>query len=167
MAKKKTISEAAFEEVILGWYAPEFIRFHRGFWWFLILGILDAALLAFAYRSASWTMGLVFIVLPAVLILEHRKKPKVVEVIFSPFGLKFGALKIPYSNLKRFWILHDPPYVDELHIMTTNRMHPEVTIPLMGVDPVQVRELLITQIPEWEGKKVSFLDTIVRILRLA
>lgn len=169
MAKKgKTpaVPQGAFDQALFRWYAPEFLRFHRGWLWFLIAAIVDGSLIAYGVLTGSWTMVLVFIVVPVVYLMEHMQKPKEVEVVISPFGIKFGAIKVPYSHIRRFWILHEPPHLDELHILTDNKWHPEVTIPLMGVDPTVLRQYLMTQVPEWEGKQVTLLDAIVRLLRL-
>ena len=164
---EQKVSPAAFDQALIRWYSPEFLRFHKGRIWVVLALLINLALLAYAVWSGSWTMTAVFIVLPLVYALEHRKKPKVVEVVISPYGIKFGILKLPYSEIRRFWILHDPPYVDELHLLTGNKLHPEVTIPLMGANPTLLRQYLVTQIPEWEGKKQSTLDILVRFLRLA
>lgn len=168
--EQKAVQElqvAAFDQALIRWYAPEFLRFYKGKTWIAIASFLNVALLVYAIWSGSWTMALVFIVLPLVYALEHRRKPKAVEVAISQYGIKFGVLKLPYSTIRRFWILHDPPYVDELHLLTSNKLHPEVTIPLMGIDPTLLRQYLVTQIPEWEGKKQSTLDILIRFLRLA
>ena len=111
-------------------------------------------------------MAAVFIVLPLVYALEHRQKPKTVEVKLSHYGIQYGVLRIPYSDMRKFWILHDPPMLDELRILTNKRLHPEVVIPLVGADPSLVRELMVAQVPEWEGKKPSFLDVFTRFLKL-
>ncbi|MFA6023788.1 MAG: hypothetical protein WC777_01035 [Candidatus Gracilibacteria bacterium] len=160
------IAPEAFDEVVLGWMAPEFVRYARGWLWFTLLILISASLVAYGYWTHSISMMVVFVVLPLVLILEHRKKPKAVEVILSPYGVKFGVLRMPYSALKGFAVLHNPPHTDELHLMTKKKSRPEVVIPLMGVNPSLVRQFLATQVQEQESKELSLLDAIVRILRL-
>lgn len=170
MAKEKDknpVPAGAFDEVILGWIAPEYLRYERGWLWFVLLFLVNAGLVAYAFWTGSITMMVLFIVLPLVLVLEHRRKPKAVEVIFSPYGVKFGVLQLPYSSLKSFAILHNPPFTDEIHLRTDRKAHPEVVIPLMGMNPAVVRQFLVTQLPEQEGKNLSFVDLIIRILRLS
>ncbi|MFA5792500.1 MAG: hypothetical protein WC897_01360 [Candidatus Gracilibacteria bacterium] len=168
MAKQKqnVVDESAFDQALISWSTPKFLRFHRGVLWFLLMGLLDAMLLAYGYLTDSYTMIAVFVVLPLVIILETNKKPEIVDVIISEYGIKFGEMRIPYSNIKKFWILHLPPAVDELHVLTGNRVHPELTIQLMGADPTILRQYLVTQVPEWEGKGPTLFDTFIRILRL-
>ena len=156
-----------FNKALISWHTPEFIRYPRTWLWFFIAGVIDLALLGYAYYSNSITMGLVFAVLPIVILLEQRKHPEMKEVIISPYGIKFGIRKFPYSEIKKFWILHHPPHVNELHILTNNRISPEITIHMMNVDPVLLRNFLITQISELEGKKEPLVETLVRVLKLA
>jgi hypothetical protein len=159
-------SAKAYTQTILGWNAPQFARSHRSWIWYFLAALVNGALLYYAYWSASWTMALAFGLLPIVFLLGHYNKPQNVRVNFSEYGVKFGVIQIPYSSIKAFWILHDPPYVDELRLRTNNKWHPEVVIPLMGVNPALVRKWLVTQVPEWEGKDRSFTDIITHILRL-
>lgn len=111
-------------------------------------------------------MVLVFIVLPLVVFLELKKKPDLVPVIISPFGIRYGKLRFAYSNLKGFWVLHDPPYEDELHLKTSSRMYPELVIPLARVDVTLLRNYLVTQIPEIEGQRKSLVEMLIRLLKL-
>lgn len=168
--ENQRITEAqlgAFEQAIMRWYAPEFPHHQRGWLWYVIAGLFNASFIAYAAWSGSWTMLAVFIVLPAVFLISQRKKPTAVEVVISPYGVKFGALRIPYSNIKSFWIFHEPPQTDELHLLTNNKLNPEITIPLMGSNATTLRQYLITQVPEWEGKKQSLVDILVHFLKLA
>ncbi len=166
MAKKSTIGKNAFEDTLFGWNAPEFIRYERGWRWYLIMSVLDIGLIVYAYFTGSWSMALVFLLLPLVYILESRKKPKLTQVSLSSWGIKFGIIELPYTEIKQFWIHHNPPHLDELHLRTNNKLHPHLAIPLMGASPVLIRQYLLTQVPEWEGKTISFIDWLTRFLRL-
>ncbi len=159
--------EGVFEKALASWVAPEFYRYRRTWLWYAVALFMDVGLLAFAYYSGSITMGLVFLVLPVVFALEQRKAPQTVDIVISSYGIKFGNKTFPYSEIKKFWIIHHPPHINELHILTSNRISPELTIPMMAMDPVVLRNFLVTQIGEWEGKKESTLDILIRIFKLA
>jgi hypothetical protein len=109
---------------------------------------------------------LVFVLIPWVLILEHRKQPELNQVELSRHGIRFGKMAVPYTHIKSFWILHNPLLVDELHVLTESKTHPEWVIQIMGVSSLEVRHFLVTQVQESEGKHLSFLDVLIRILRL-
>lgn len=157
----------AYSDLILGWYAPDFIKYQKTWLWYAIAFLVDAALISFAFASKSYTMAAVFILLPLVYLLEQKRKPKMAEVIISHYGIKFGEKRIPYSEIQKFWIVHHPPYINEIHLLTNGRMKNEIVIHMMNMDPVLVRTYLVTQIREWEGKKEPFLDIVVRLLKLA
>ena len=171
MAKQKApkgqdIPEGAFDQALAAWMAPIHLRYERGWFWFAALFTLSGALAVYGYFSGSIAMTVLFCILPLVLVLEHIKKPKELPVIISSYGIRFGELRVPFSHIKRFWILHNPPFVDELHLLTDNRLHPEITIQLMGTDAAILRAYLVTQALEWEGKSMGAMDALVRILRL-
>lgn len=160
------IEKMAYEKAIFSWMAPSFLRFDRGWLWFVNLFVICGGLIAYGYFTNSLTMIMVFAIVPFILLLEHQKKPRMIEVHISEYGIRFGKILMPYSGIKRFWIIHNPPFVDELHLLTESRTNPEVVIQLVGTDPVRLRQFLVTQIYEWEGKHLSFLEVLIRILRL-
>lgn len=157
---------SGFDDALFAWYAPEYIRYERSWKWYLLAGIVDALLIGYAVWTEAWSMALVLIVLAFVVVLELRRKPKLTTVVLSHWGIQFGDLEIPFADVKRFWIHHQPPHVDELRLQVQSRVHPEVIIPLNGANPSLIRHYLVTQIPEWEGKEMSLIDVIARILRL-
>jgi len=163
---EKAAPENAFSDVLFAWYAPEYIRFERGFYWYLFAGAFVLMMIAYAFWTGAWSMALVFIVLSGVYLLEHRRHPNLITVKISHWGVKFGDLELPFTEIKRFWIHHHPPHVDELRIETTSRIHPEVIIPLMGANPTLIRQYFATQVPEWEGKHLPLIDVLTRMLRL-
>jgi len=165
--KSENIPEGAFDRGLIAWHAPHYLRYERGWFWFVAVFAVCGALAAYGYFNDAITMAVVFAILPFVLILEHMKKPAAVLVVISEYGIRFGELRIPYSRMRGFWILHQPPMVDELHLLTDSRLHPELTIQLMGNDAALLRQFLVTQITEFEGKNLGMLDSMVRILKLS
>lgn len=164
---KEELPANAFDEVLAAWWAPHYLRYERGWFWFAAVFMICGGLAVYGYLSGSIAMTAVFAITPFVLMLEHIKKPDAIPVVVSPYGIRFGDIRIPYSSIRRFWILHHPPYLDELHLLTTSRVHPEITIQLMGTDANLLRQFLVTQAIEWEGKKLGTMDLLVRLLRLA
>ena len=167
MKGEAVLPQNAFDEELISWQTPEFIRYERGkLWWLGVLSV-NLFMLAYAWFSASITMFILFMALPVALYSMHRQKPKEVKVVISPYGIRFGKMQIPYSNIKGFWILHDPPYLDELCLKTNIRLNSEIKIPIHGLNPTVLRNFLVTQVPEMEGKKEPLVDVIIRLLRLA
>lgn len=156
----------AFDRPVFQWEAPQFIRFTRGWKWHLSAAVLFGAMGLYALTSQAWIMLVTLLTVYVILVTSHAKKPELFDLKISEYGIAFGPKIIPYSSTKKFWIIHDLPYVNELHILTTDRLHPEVTIPLLNYDPSLLRQYLLRHIPEWEGKREDFLDIIVRLFKL-
>lgn len=167
MAKTKQNSNSdAFNQALMEWNAPRYLRYERTWLWFVCLFVTCFGFAFYGYLTNSITMEVAFAILPLVLILEHRKKPSSVKVTVSEYGIRFGELVLPYSSIQRFWIIHNPPFVNELHLETDSKVHKEYVIQLMDLDPTKLRQFLVTQVLEWEGKHLSFLETVTRLLRL-
>lgn len=167
MAKTKQNSNAgAFDNALMTWKAPRYLRYERSWVWFVVLFLVCGGLAYYGYATDSITMAVAFAILPLVLILEHRKKPDMVNVVVSEYGIQFGDAKLPFSSIEHFWILHNPPFVNELHLETDSKLHKEYVIQLMNLDPTVLRQFLVTQVLEWEGKRLSLMETLTRLFRL-
>lgn len=154
------------EEVILSWEAPEAIKHSKGILWFIGAGILAMALVLYAFWTNSWTMAVAFIVLAGVYTLSHHREPGKMEVKVSSLGIQAGKRKIPYNQIKAFWIVYNPPEVKVLKLMTTDKFLGEITLQLDGQAPGPLREYLLKQVPEFEGKSESLIDVIIRRAKL-
>ncbi len=165
-ASEQGLNPSAFEQALVKWKTPRYLRYERTWLWFVCLFAACGGLAYYGYATDSVTMAVAFAILPLVLILEHRKKPDMVEVVVSEYGIRFGETLLPYSNIRRFWIIYNPPVVNELHLETDSKMHKEYVIQLVNVDPTSLRQFLVTQVLEAEGKHLSFLETLTRLFRL-
>jgi len=109
---------------------------------------------------------LAIIVFTAVYSLIHLEHPRNVQVKISEIGVKVGLKKYSYGKIKAFWIIYEPPFVQTLNLRVEGDFIGEITIQLAGQDPAQVREYLISKIPEMEGKSESFSDILVRLFKI-
>lgn len=166
-AKKALIEqETAFDNAVFEWTAPEYIQYEKGPFWYAISGLFTAGLTTYGLFTEAWTFSLAVIVLAAVYLYFHKKEARLVKVIISPVGIKFGNKKLPYSHIKAFWVHYQPPFIETLNFRSTNRLDHDVTIPLMGLDPAPIRKYLSSQIHEWEGKQETLTEILIRSLKL-
>jgi len=154
------------EETVLRWTAPEFIQHAKGKVWFGVAGVIIVLLVLYAIRTSSWTMAVAFIVLAGVYYLSHHREPGTVEIKITTIGIRVGRKRIPFNQIKAFWIIYHPPGIKVLKLLTTDTFMAEVTIQLDGQAPGPVREYLLDQIPEYEGKGESLTEILIRLLRL-
>lgn len=151
---------------LLEWAAPEYIKHPKGQLWLFMAGSLIIFLVWYAIYTGSWTMAVAFIVLAGVYYLSHHSDPKQIMVKLTSFGIQVGNQKIPYNQIKAFWLVYKPPNVKTLKLLLTDRFMSDVTIQLDGQTPGEVRSVLLRHVPELEGKEESFVDMIIRTTKL-
>lgn len=163
---KKHINKHAFDKALLAWRAPEYHQYEKSALWFIIAGLAAAVLIFYGIKTDGWTFSIAVAVFAAVYYLMHREQPPVVDVKISEVGVKVGHHIFPYSHLKYFWIIYDPPFVKRLYLREASRFHPEVFVSLEDTDPAQVRHALSHHTEELKGKHEPFSDSLVRLFRL-
>lgn len=156
----------AFEHGIISWKAPSYVAHEKTWRWYLVAGIILSGLLIYAVISESWTFAVALITAAYIYIYTHQTPPKEQDIIISEIGIKEGNHYFPYSKIKGFWVIYEPPYVKQLHLIVDNRSISEFTIQLGDQDPAEVRNFLCSQIQEYEGKEETFLDLLTRRLKL-
>jgi hypothetical protein len=154
------------EKVIMQWRAPEFIKHPKGALWFAIAALGVALLIFYAIQTNSFTMALAFLVLAGVYLIAHHKDPGEIDVKITTLGIRAGQRKIPFNQIKAFWIVYHPPKIKTLKLLTTDKVLSEITIQLDGQEPGAVRDFMLKQVPEYEGRGENFIDAFIRITKL-
>lgn len=159
-------TEPQTAKTIFTWTALEYIQQQRDKKWYTIAGIALAAAVLLTLITGNWSMALAIIVFAAVYeYLQRHHPPKRVEIEITDYGIHVGHMFFPYSNIKAFWILYGNG-VKSLNLRVHKRIHSDVVIQLDSQNPAAIREYLVGQIPEWEGKHESLSDVILRLLKL-
>lgn len=156
----------AYDEKVISWEAPERIKHKRGKFWkiFMSAAFISAATIAFVHNQ--WTFSMAIIAFAIVYYLINKEHTKDVEVSISNIGIKVGKRKYPFSKIKAFWIIYEPPLVKTLNIKVHNDLSGDISIQLNEQDPSEIREFLIERIPELEGKSEALSDILVRLFKL-
>ena len=152
--------------ILLEWTAPEFIQHPKGRLWFLLATVVIFALVMDAIWTGSWTMAIAFIMLAGVYTLSHHRAPVQVKIKITNFDIQVGGRSIPYSDIKAFWILYRPPRLKILKLLTSDKFMSELSLQLDGQTPGPVREVLLKHIPEYEGRRESFVEWLIRMFKL-
>ncbi|MBI2638648.1 hypothetical protein HYW83_03600 [Candidatus Peregrinibacteria bacterium] len=160
------VNQHAFDKALLTWRAPEYTHHEKSPIWFVVAGLIALLLVLYGLKTDGWTFSVAIIVFAGTYYLVHREAPKTVEVKISKFGVKIGRHVFPYSNLKSFWIVYEPPFIKKLYLRMASSFKPDVFIALEDADPVEVRRLLNTHLNELKGRHEPFSDTLVRLFRL-
>jgi len=157
---------ADHNKLLLEWKAPEFVRQAKSRNWYLIAGILTLCLVAYALYTGSATMAIVFIVLAGVYILTHNQEPKIISVKVTQMGIYVGSAYYPYSMIQTFWIVYHPPVIRTLNLKVSGMSASKVTIQLDEQSPVDVKALIVKEVPELKGQQETASEILIRLMRL-
>ena len=166
MENQNKTEEFVHEKAVFEWNAPEYIHYEKDRHWYTVAGIIAAGFIVYGIVWGSAFFSIAIAVLAAVYYLQHQKTPRQIQIKLTNMGIKLEDKFFPFSNLKSFWIVYNPPEVTTLHLKTVKNINAELTIQLGDVDPSPIREFLARQLPEEEGKGEGFVNTLVRIFRL-
>lgn len=157
---------SAYDDAAFAWIAPEYIAHERGMVWLVSVIVFVVGVAGIGLYYGNWSFSLVLVIFALVYSLVHLKHPHNVEIKISEIGIKVGFRKYSYSNIKAFWILYEPPYIETLNIRVSGTYTGDFTIQLGPEDPSKIREYLINKIPEMEGKSESITDSLARLFKL-
>jgi hypothetical protein len=156
----------AHETTAFTWIAPEYIQHRKGSKWYVIAGTVAAIATLWAFVTGNWSLGLAVITFSAVYqYTQAYHPPKHVEIVISDLGIHLGRQFFPYSHIQAFWILYKPG-LTTLNIRVAKNFFSDISIQLNGQNPVPVRQYLVGQVAEWEGKDERLGDLFLRLLKL-
>ncbi len=160
-------AEAAFGAVLVEWVMPEYRRYQRGKWWYAGMGAAALGLLIYCVASANFLFALIVLMVALVVYMTSVGEPRQVRLSLTEAGLTIGDAFFPYKDMSRFWVAYEPPEVRSLYIDFKSAIRPRMTIDLGDINPLVVRDALITFVPEdanEDGEPIS--DIISRILKI-
>ena len=106
-----------------------------------------------------------FILLIAVTLMFALRKPQTMTCELSGVGINLGKSTYPYKNIRRFWIIYDPPHNTTLNFETTAYLNSTISVELANQNPFEVKEFLNGFLPEDLEKEESMTDAIARKLK--
>ena len=164
--KTATETDKSTGKVILEWQAPEYIQYHKSKRWYVIAAIIVLIVAIVSLITGNWTMSLATITFAGVYLYLHKHHPpKIIKIKVTDMGIKVGKVFIPYSHMKAFWIIYHEG-MKTLNLSVMKSIYSDVVIHLNGQDPAEIRKILVSQVPEWEGKNERLSDVFLRLLRL-
>jgi hypothetical protein len=153
--------------VIESWEAEEYVTHEKDKRWYMIAGGITLFFILYGILTNSASMAIAFLLLAMVYYVFQLQQAKKVHVILSELGIQFGPRFYPYNTIQSFWILYNPPHLTTLNLKLTKGIDRHIIIQLGAeVNPGDLREYLLTQIPELEGQEETFTDSIIRKFKI-
>lgn len=149
--------------VILEWEALEYDHLPKDRRWFLISGVIAAAIVLYGLFTANYFLSLLTIIAGFLVFLYAVRPPKMIYAAITSRGVQIGRRIFLYEDLNSFWIFYEAGGIKELSIESRKAVVPFLRVPLGDTDPVTVREHLIRFVPERQHEE-SFSETISRLV---
>ncbi len=149
------------------WDFPEFTQYDRSIFWYFWVGLIGIILLVYALWTANFLFAIIIGLTTFIIYLDHRHEPENLKFQITEDGLVIGKDFYPYKNLKKFWIIYEPPTVKNLYIDTPQILKKELSIPLGNINPITVRRALLKYLDEdLSQEEESSTDRWARWLKL-
>src|SRR3989344_6048446 len=148
----------------ISWDTLEFEHHEKGPRWYITLVIIGIAMLLYALWMRDVTQFLILFIILFATYLFARRKPRTITITLTGTGIEVGEVRYPFSRIKNFWFVYEPPHAKLLYLTTSDFLIADVPIELDKQDPNEIREFLIKYLPEDQEKKESFVDQLMRRL---
>lgn len=154
-------------ETLTAWTFPEFAAHQRGKTWYFSIIVICAAVLIWSAFTANYLFSLIIIIIGLILILQNRQKAAVLPCQIKEDGLEVGRNFYNYKDIKKFYIIYQPPEVKTLYFDFKSTLRPTLPIPLESQNPLKVREILKKYLEEdLEKEEEPASDAITRSLKI-
>ena len=147
------------------WSAPEFVHYQKSQVWFFFLTVIGLGLAVYFFLQKEFVTAALFLLMFIIVFGFAKRKPKIVKISLDSSGLKLNDLRIPYQQLKNFWIVYNPPAVKTLNFESSAYLNRFITLELEKEDPVKIRRFLLEYLPEDLDRDEHLTQKISRTLR--
>jgi hypothetical protein len=144
---------------LISWSAPTHSYTNKGSDWYWVVGIITFAITAVCIIFGQIITGLFVMVAAIALVLRASQPPQIVRCEINDRGVLFDKTLYPFVTLESFWIPHDDAD-PRLLLKSLKTFAPLFVIHIEGVDPDDVREVLLKYIAETEHRE-PFLTHLI------
>ncbi len=155
------------QKALISWSFPEYTIPDRKKSWYVWAAIIFIALLLYAVLTANFLFGLIIIMITIIMFIYHQRESSLIQFAVTPRGIGLGARFYEFNELKKFWLVYDPPAVKNLYLDFKSSIKPTLVVPLQNQNPVRVRKILKEYLEEDLNKEgEGALEALERVLKL-
>ena len=140
----------------VAWHAPTTYHRHRLGITVMSTSIVALGAAGFLLWQGEYLGGIVFIAGGLGIFLFSRT-PRVHTVLINPTGITIDDALLAWNDFHSFWIDYRPQGVKELSLESAHWYRPHIRILLADQDPLAIRRVIISFIPEREHS-ISLID---------
>ena len=125
--------------------------------------ILGLGLILFGIVGGNFLFSLIIILFAIILFLQSHQAPPQLLFQISELGIIVGNKFYPYSDFEDFYIIYKPPEVKTLFLETIGTFYPAIRIPLLDMDPLEIKYTLREFLSEdTEKEEEPLTDRVAR-----
>ncbi|NTU69653.1 hypothetical protein HGB13_02385 [bacterium] len=162
--EQNEMDPALEDNAIYSWDAPEFLYHEKSALWHVFVYTSIAALTLLMVFLKQWFSIPVFLLIGVLVFQYAEVKPKHISVTITNLGIVVGDKFFPFSEIKSFWVLYNPP-LKQLNFELTKRFSPVISVLIEGTDPVIIKDLLAPHIIEDDTRTEDLVDRVIRFIR--
>ncbi|MBI4993311.1 MAG: hypothetical protein HZC26_04250 [Candidatus Magasanikbacteria bacterium] len=159
---QKITEETLLGDIIHEWTILEYEKHTRGTLWYVLAAVLGLALVLYGVFTGNFLFSLIVILAAIILFLQAHQEPRQIPFQITDLGVIVGIRFYPYSEFENFYIIYNPPEVKTLFLDTKNTLQPMLRVPLLDMNPIEVKHSLREYLPEDIEKEEPLTDRAAR-----
>ncbi|HAO52792.1 TPA: hypothetical protein DCQ85_05020 [Candidatus Magasanikbacteria bacterium] len=165
---KKLAENPNVGEILHEWSVPEYDQHERNTTWYVIMGVFGVILLAYSLFTSNFLFSLILVLFIVIIFLQSHQEPIIIPFRITDLGVIINDRFYLYSELSNFYIIYNPEEnLKIVYIETLGNFTPKLRVPLMDMDPNEIRITLRSFIDEdLEKEEEPLSDMIGRKWRL-
>lgn len=154
-------------KVLAEWEFSEFTKYERGKAWYFWMILLVVLIMVYSVITVNFLLAVIVIIGAITLTLIHQREPAQISIKITEDGLETSDRFFPFSEIKNFYLIYQPPVVKSLFFEFKSLTKPRLNVPLVEQNPVSVRETLLKYLSEDLAKESEPLsESLSRFLKL-
>jgi hypothetical protein len=164
---KKEETSGDHGRVLASWEFAEFIKQDRGLAWYIGAGLVGAMLIIYSLVTANYLFALIVIITVFIILINSLKEPIKMNFSITEDGLLLEKRFYSFRDIKRFWIIYEPPRVKTIYFDFNSALRPKLSIPLMDQNPLSIRQIALEYLEEdLKEENESGTDALEKLLKL-
>jgi len=149
-------------EILHEWTVQEYEKHERNRAWYVIMSIIGIVLLAYSLLTSNFLFSLVLILFVVIIFLQAHQDPIVIPFGITDLGILLNDRFYPYGELKSFFVIYNPEEgVKTLYIDQSANLSPRLRVPLLDMDPNEIRITLMSFLEEESDKEEEPLSDMI------
>lgn len=162
------------------WEIPGHHDYKRGKNWYVIAGIIVFIMIFFSFftiqhwkliflgANSNFLFSLIIIISVIIMIIQNNDKTATIPVSVDDNNIQVGNKIYPYDKIKHFSIVYKPDEdIKNLYLEFKNQLHFRLSIPLLDINVLKIREFLLKNLDEdIERTEQPLSEQLTKILKL-